>query len=116
MSFTFGKIKLIDSFQHVSCSSEKLVENLHGDTEETKYDHSQSIKRECPEYFQILCRMGYYPYEWVDDIDKLNHEGLPPIGAFYSNLSQKGISEPEYQQAWRVHTTMGCKGFRDYHI
>jgi hypothetical protein len=116
MSFSFGKLKFIDSYQFLGCSLEKLVENLHGDTEETKYDNFHSIKRVYPEYYQMLCRKGYYPYEWVDDIDKLNHNGLPPIEAFYSKLSQKGISEDEYQQAWKVYNTLGCKSFRDYHM
>ena len=74
------------------------------------------LKEFYPEYYQMLCRKGYYPYEWVDDIDKLNHKGLPPIEAFYSKLSQKGISEDEYKQAWKVYNTLGCKSFRDYHM
>ena len=29
-----------------------------------------------------LCKKGYYPYEWVDDVAKLNNVGLPPIQEF----------------------------------
>lgn len=41
----------------------------------------------------LLCRKGYYPYEWVDKDDKLNYEGLPPKESFYSRLKQEGISD-----------------------
>ncbi len=42
------------------------------------------------EILDLLCRKGYYPYEWVDSDDKLNYIGLPEKDNFYSALKQKG--------------------------
>jgi hypothetical protein len=50
-----------------------------------------------------LCRKGFYPYEWVDNDDKLNHEGLPDIEDFYSSLKNESITEENYKHAKRVY-------------
>ena len=47
-------------------------------------------------------KKGYYPYEWVDDIRKLDYAGLPPIHAFTSRLKQLELTEEEYKHALRV--------------
>jgi hypothetical protein len=47
---------------------------------------------------------GYFPYEWIDDLDKLNCETLPTKADFYDNLKEKGITDEEYdivEKAWR---------------
>ena len=56
------------------------------------------------------------PYEWMDNTVKLNQEGLPNIESFYSQLSQKSISESDYSHAKNVYTKMTCKTFKDYHL
>jgi hypothetical protein len=116
MSFKIGHLRFIDSFQFMGSSLETLVENLHGSEEEHKYDNFLSIQKEFPEHFKLLCRKGHYPYEWVDGTAKLSHEGLPPMEAFYSKLSRKGISAKHYQHALDVYEALGCKTFLDYHL
>ena len=64
----------------------------------------------------MVCQKGFYPYEWMDDTDKLNHEGLPEIESFYSQLSQKSISPEDYTHAQDVYTKMNCRTFKDYHL
>jgi hypothetical protein len=59
---------------------------------------------------------GIYPYEWVDDISKLDNVGLPPREAFYSSLKQEGITENEYDHAQKVYNDLGCQSFKDYHM
>ena len=39
----------------------------------------------------LLCRKGFYPYEWVDGIEKLAYEGIPPIDAFHSQLKNESV-------------------------
>ena len=64
---------------------------------------------------ELLCQKGYYPYEWVDDISKLDYDGLPTILAFNSRLKQSELTEEEYKHALRVYVEMKCKRFKDYH-
>ena len=37
----------------------------------------------------LLCRKGFYPYEWVDGIEKLDYEDIPPIEALHSQLKDE---------------------------
>ena len=45
---------------------------------------------------------GYFPYEWVDGLDKLGETSLPPHAAFYSSLKNQNITNKEYQYCQQV--------------
>ena len=49
---------------------------------------------------------GYFPYEWFDDVTKLECTSLPPYDAFYSSLKENNVLEAEYIQ-WEK---LGKKG------
>jgi len=114
MSISIGNLKFIDSLQFMNASLEELVKNLYDP--EDKFKHFHSLKSIYPQHYDLLCQKGYYPYEWVNDISKLDHEGLPPIESFYSSLTQEGISPEKYKHAENVYETMNCKTFKDYHL
>jgi hypothetical protein len=40
---------------------------------------------------------GFFPYEWMTSLDKLNVSQLPPHEAFYSTLKNENISAEDYQ-------------------
>ena len=64
--------------------------------------------------YHIREQKGYFPYEWFDDVTKLEATSLPPHQAFYSHLKGSNISEEEYQnceKVWRDHQT---RTFRDF--
>ena len=64
-----------------------------------------------------MCRKGFYPYEWMDNNDKLNnYVGLPDKKEFYSCLRQEGISDSDYKHATEVYDKLNCKSFKDYHM
>ena len=46
--------------------------------------------------FDVEQRKGYFPYEWLDDLSKLDEKTLPPIEAFFSKLRGQTITEEEY--------------------
>jgi hypothetical protein len=114
MSFSIGDLKFIDSLQFMASSLEKLVENLYDPTD--KFKHFHSMKKEFPEHYEMLSRKGVYPYEWMDDISKLDHRGLPPREAFYSKLRQDSVSEEEHRWGSEVYERLGCQSFKDYHL
>jgi hypothetical protein len=74
------------------------------------------MKKEFPLEYELLCKKGHYPYEWVDSDEKLKFEGLPERRDFYSKLSQQGLTEEEYQHARNVYEVTNCKTFLDYHL
>ena len=46
---------------------------------------------------------GHFPYEYIDDLWKLEERSLPPQAKFYSRLKNKGITDEDYaicQEAW----------------
>ena len=68
-------------------------------------------------YYQnsLLKQKGFYPYEWVNNINKFKKEQLPSIHDFYSSLKEESITEKDYAHAQRVWSSCGCKTFKDYH-
>ena len=57
---------------------------------------------------------GFFPYEWIDGLDKLNEASLPPHEAFYSTLKNQNISAEEYryrQQVWEENQMITVKDF-----
>ena len=114
MSFTFGHLKFIDSYQFRGASLEKLVENLYD--KDDKHKHFHNMRQFFPNDMDILCRKGYYPYEWVDSFDKLNYVGLPPIEAFSSQLTRETRTPEEYEHALKVYARLKCESFKDYHL
>jgi hypothetical protein len=107
-------LKFIDSFQFMASSLEKLVTNLYD--KDDKYKNFHSMKQYFGDHMDALCRKGMYPYEWMDDISKMNHVGLPPKETFYSKLSQTSISDKDYTHCQTVYEKLKCKTFRDYHM
>ena len=57
---------------------------------------------------------GHFPYEYMDDIVKLEDCAIPPQEAFYSRLNNEGISDEDYalcEVAWRDNE---MKTMRDF--
>lgn len=57
---------------------------------------------------------GFFPYEWVDSLDKLDSTELPPHDAFFSSLTNSNISDDEYtycQQVWEENQMETFKEF-----
>ena len=57
---------------------------------------------------------GFFPYEWVDGLDKLEETSLPPHAAFYSSLKNQNITNEEYQycqQVWKDKEKLTFKDF-----
>ena len=46
--------------------------------------------------FVVVEPKGFFPYQWVDSLNKLKFESFPPQEAFYSTLKQDCISDKDY--------------------
>ena len=64
----------------------------------------------------IVCKEGFYPYEYIDNDSKLDEIGLPPKSAFYSKITQKGITAEEYEHCQHVYKKLNWKTCYDYHL
>ena len=57
---------------------------------------------------------GFFPYEWVDGLDKLEETSLPPHEAFYSSLKNQNITNEEYQYRQQVWEDKEMSTFKDF--
>ena len=80
------KIRFIDSFKFMSTSLNSLVSNLpeNGFVNLKKYYTGEKLA--------LLKRKGVYPYEYMDSLERLMENKLPPKKSFYSRLTGEGIS------------------------
>jgi len=103
------ELRFLDSMRFMPSSLDALSTNL------TKDQFKNVSKCYKGEQLNLLLRKGVYPYEWASSIEKFGETSLPPKEAFYSRLTDCGISEEDYTHAQTVWNTFGCKTFRDYH-
>lgn len=62
--------------------------------------------------FGVHQSKGFFPYEWMDCLDKLKYRHLPSKECFYSKLRRAHISDEDYEvvaTAWRVHNMKSVK-------
>ena len=58
---------------------------------------------------------GFFPYEWFDSLEKLDHPSLPETReCFKSILTKEAISEEEFQECKAVWWREGFTTFRDW--
>ena len=103
------KIVFKDSLKFMSSSLEVLVNNLPKDA------FKNLLKYFTPKQAEILKQKGFYPYEYIDSIEKFNDPKPPPQGAFYSKLLGKGICNKNYSHVWKVWNSFNMKIFKEYH-
>ena len=49
------------------------------------------MKKHYGEHLDLLFRKGFYSYEWIDGIEKLDYEGIPPTEAFHPQLKHDSV-------------------------
>ena len=59
---------------------------------------------------------GQFPYEYMDNLRKLDDRVLPPQSAFFSRLKNEGISNDDYTRCQAVWRDNGMETMRDYLI
>ena len=53
-----------------------------------------------------MSQKGVYPYEYMDDWEKLNETSIAEKEYFYSHLNMEDITDTDY-----AHTKIVCKDF-----
>ena len=99
----------LDSFQFMSSSLEKLVNNLP--KEALKYT-SKMFKGD---KLDLMAQKGVYPYDYMDSFNRFEETQLPNKEDFYSILNDEHISDEDYEHAKRVWKKLRCKTMGDYH-
>jgi hypothetical protein len=108
ISKRIGKFELrfLDSLRFLQSSLENICEGL-------VLNDFVHMKRHFPNY-EMLCRKGIFPYEYVDCVEKLDELQLPPQEAFFSSLTESGVSDSDYKYAQSIWETFKINTLGEY--
>ena len=62
-----------------------------------------------------MLRKGVYPYEYMDNWERLNETSLPSKDLFYSNLNMEDIDDIDYRHGNNVLNKFKLNNLGDYH-
>ncbi|XP_071582535.1 uncharacterized protein, partial [Temnothorax nylanderi] len=107
----FVKLRFVDSYKFLAASIVTLA----------SYLDKNKLRITCSEYadlstedLDLLTRKGVFPYEYVDNADKLRETELPPREVFYSSLTDETASESDYEHATRVWRRFRVRDLGEY--
>ena len=106
----FFKIVFKDSLKFMSSSLEALVNNLPKDA------FKNLLKYYSEEQAELLKQKGFYPYEYMDSVEKFKNTEPPPLKGFYSKLTGKGISNKNYNHVLNVWHAFNMETMKDYEL
>ena len=113
VTFSTGALTFIDSFQFMSSSLDRLVQNLAEDNDNLFNNLKRVFKSDVQR--KLLLRKGVFPYDYFDCAEKFEETELPPQKYFYSTLYQEDCTDKDYKHAQSVWKTFNCKTFGDFH-
>ena len=102
-------IRFVDSYRFLSSSLRTLVDNLP----ESKLVHTKSYFSE-PELFNLINKKGYFCYDYLDNINKLQERNIPTKQNFYNKLTDEHISDENYAFVKKVWNSFKCRNLEDY--
>lgn len=103
-------IKFIDTFRFMSESLCSLADNLSED----KTRFRETLKIFPLPTLNLVTRKGVFPYEYIDNPNKLNETCLPSKQSFYNSLKDEEISDEDYAHAHEIWKTFNLKTLGQY--
>ena len=104
----YFKIIFKDSRKFMAPSMEALVSNLPKDGFKNLEKYFK------PEHVKLLKQKGFFPYDYMDKLEKLKDKEAPPQQAFFSKLTGKGISTGQHEHVKNVWKSFKMKTLKDY--
>ncbi|XP_052124667.1 uncharacterized protein LOC127749656, partial [Frankliniella occidentalis] len=111
ISFSWGKLRFLDSYNFLSSSLDSLVRDL---TFETDFEILKEVFPE-EEKQKLLLRKGVYPYSHMQSVEVFEEKSLPSKDKFWNDLSEEHISDEDYLHAQKVWETFECKTMGEFH-
>ena len=115
----YFEIRFIDTIAFMPSSLCTLIDNLKTSCKDIQ-ELRKAFKNTSKAFpidadFKLMISKGVYPYDYIDNYNRLHEEQLPPIEAFYSQLNNTYCKDEDYKVAQHVWTHFDCKTMLDYH-
>ena len=107
------KLKNINIYTKCKTCTKRSKQSIH--SLKLKFPDNYQLSNENIDEFILLLKKGVYPYEYMDDWNKLNETEIPSIENHYSNLTLKHISKEDDKHAQKVKNTSNIKSLGEYH-
>lgn len=109
--FTIGGLHFIDSFRFMASSLDALIKNLPN---ENKIFLKSLCKSDIQ--FDYMNKKGYFPYEWFDDIKKLQLDiNEVKKENFNNRLKLEKLNDDEWEYIQQLIKDLEIKTFEEYH-
>ncbi|XP_065223988.1 uncharacterized protein LOC135848125 [Planococcus citri] len=102
-------IRFVDSYRFLSSSLHKLIESLPT----SQLIHTQKYFSE-PHLFDLITQKGFFCYDFLNDIKKLQHREIPTKQDFYNELNNQHITDEDYEFVQNVWEKFKCRNLEDY--
>lgn len=118
-SISFNCFQILDSLSFLQSSLGNLSQDLSDSGHDYPILRSSSIcatnGRFDAEKCDLLLKKNFFPYEYATSIQKLkNTKKIPSREQFYSNLSEKGISQEDHKFAAYCWKKFGVTNLLEY--
>lgn len=114
LSLSLGSsLVFLDSLNFISGSLDNLTRDLVSKPDNNLDRYLEYITTNTSKK-NLLKRKGIFPYDWLDDEEKLKARAIPDISKFYNALRAEHISEDDYHHACCVWAKFECHTMRDY--
>ena len=113
------EIRFLDTFAFMGTSLSNLVDNLKKNV--TDINELREIYKNTSDYFKddeefkLMIQKGIYPYDFIDNYNKMYTTILPSQDKFYSKLDNSKCDDKDYKTAQIVWDKFKCNKFLDYH-
>jgi hypothetical protein len=117
LAFSFSGFQFIDSLNFMNDSLENLAKILYDTADDNLYKLTKYYNKSLdPGILPMLFRKGFFPYEYIDSIERLLETSLPAKEKFYNSLKRQEISEKDYAFAQGIWRDFKCRTLSDYMI
>ena len=109
LNFSIDNLRFINSLQFLNASLDSLSKNLKRD------DFFHMLRHFPSDKVHMLLRKDIFCYDYWDCPEKVLDDRLPQQTAFYSRLTEEGVSLQDYQHAMNVWREFGIRNLGEYH-
>ena len=113
ITFSYRGLKFVDSCNFIKASLATLCQNLKNAGIENFIHTKRHFDTD--EKFNLMIMKEVFPYEYMDSFDRFTKTQLPGNDAFFSSLTNSGISDQEYEHAKTVWNIFECETLQDFH-